>query len=514
MYNVIIVDDEPVIRFGLQASVNWDENLHLIGSFPNGEEALKAMKIQKIDLLITDIKMPVMDGLTLMKKALEQFPAIKVILVSSYNDFEYVREGLKLGAIDYVLKPTLEPEEFAKLIQKCVKIIEDEQAIESKIQLVDQTKLLKERKNLEQAVKRVILEDTKIQNVYKDFEWLKGPLLIITMTLNHIEKIEEQFGFLYKSMLLDDIQEFFYHTKYKGICFPISENEILFLMHTELTPSLTLDRLKDELERETNLNFSYGYELINDISLVKKGFEKSRLACSRRFFCEEETIFHYDSFYKDNNIEIKPFKLEEFYGLLLPYEKNKLMFFLEERVTEWKKEYMEPNDIKREACEIMSHLFTKKISLELLLENCEELKKTGTLTQLIEVLFQQIEQYEYLMKQKQALPHGDHQFMEKAIEFIHENYTEELTLQIVSNHIHISRNYFSILFKQFVGKNFIDYVIELRIKKAKELLQDTSLKVYQVAKQSGFKDVKYFSKMFKKSIGYTPGDYRTIHQRQ
>ncbi|GAA3329044.1 hypothetical protein GCM10020331_075480 [Ectobacillus funiculus] len=92
--------------------------------------------------------MPVMDGLALTKQALERFPTLKVVLVSSYTDFEYVREGLKLGAVDYVLKPTLEPEEFSGLIRKCVKLIEAEQTVEEKLQLIKQAAFLKEQKKL------------------------------------------------------------------------------------------------------------------------------------------------------------------------------------------------------------------------------------------------------------------------------------------------------------------------------------------------------------------------------
>ncbi|WP_198510249.1 response regulator, partial [Bacillus solitudinis] len=130
MYNIIIVDDEPVIRSGLKASVEWDkEGLSLLGDFSNGEEAFSIMKENHVDILITDIKMPIMDGLTLMKKALNLYPKLIVILISSYNEFAYVKEGIKYGAIDYVLKPTLEQEEFLQLIQKCVKRLDEEQSI-------------------------------------------------------------------------------------------------------------------------------------------------------------------------------------------------------------------------------------------------------------------------------------------------------------------------------------------------------------------------------------------------
>lgn len=106
---VLIVDDEPIIRNGLKNFINWDEQgLTLVGDCANGLEAFERLRSQPIDILITDIKMPVMDGLELTRKALEVNPLTKVILISSYNEFEYVREGMKQGAVDYLLKPSLE----------------------------------------------------------------------------------------------------------------------------------------------------------------------------------------------------------------------------------------------------------------------------------------------------------------------------------------------------------------------------------------------------------------------
>lgn len=123
----MIVDDEPISRIGLKSSINWkQEGLNIIGDFPNGGKAYEAMENNHVDILITDINMPVMDGLTLMKKGMEIFPKLKVILVSSYSNFEYVKEAIIYGAIDYILKPTLEQEDFLQLIRKCVQKLDEE----------------------------------------------------------------------------------------------------------------------------------------------------------------------------------------------------------------------------------------------------------------------------------------------------------------------------------------------------------------------------------------------------
>lgn len=506
----MIVDDEPVIRFGLKASVDWTkEGLHYVGDYPNGEEALKAAEGLTIDLLITDIKMPVMDGLILMKEMLQRFPRLKVILVSSYTDFDYVREGLQLGAVDYVLKPTLEPEEFTKLIQKCVEMIKMDRMVEEKLALVNQTTLIREQKGLEHVIKKVILEDSSLDELHRKVGWLKAPFLLLTMTLNHNDKLEEQYGFLYKTMILEDVQNYFYKNIDEGICFSVNENQMFFLLNTKVDPYVDIERLKKVLEQETNSSFTVGFEMINDLFSVKEGFEKSRLASGRRFFHPNESIFRYESFQEG---KLTSLDIKWLHQILLPYDKQGLLEFLRKRFQEWESKMALPMEIKNDACEIFGHLFMKQLELDELMEKYKQIKKIETLEGVRKTLLLQIENYAELSYHKHHHPHGDNAIMQKALDFIHGHYTEELTLQLVSSHVHISRNYFSVLFKRFIGENFIDYVMNLRIQKAKELLENTSMRVYEVAEQSGFNDVKYFSKLFKKLTGSSPIDFRSRSQ--
>ncbi|MGO4374365.1 response regulator, partial [Paenibacillus sp. MCAF20] len=141
--HVLIVDDEPIIRNGLKSFIDFGGlGLILEGDCANGKEALGVLREKPIDILVTDIKMPVMDGLELTRQALAINPSIKIILISSYNEFEYVREGMKQGAIDYLLKPTLEAEELIAVLQRCKDLLARgrKQVVEHQ-QLVKQTAL-------------------------------------------------------------------------------------------------------------------------------------------------------------------------------------------------------------------------------------------------------------------------------------------------------------------------------------------------------------------------------------
>ncbi|MGM7723162.1 response regulator transcription factor [Metabacillus sp. Hm71] len=509
MYTVIIVDDEPIIRFGLKSSINWErENLQLLGDFSNGQQALHAMENTScVDILITDIKMPVMDGLTLMKKALRLNPKLKVVLVSSYNEFEYVREGLTHGAVDYLLKPTLEPESFLKTIQKCVQKIDEEQTIKQKLDIVERTERLQVRKKIEQEMKRILFKKETV-NDNRMKERCHLPFLVVCMRMKQIGMVEEKYGFLYKSLIFEEIQECFYMEEEDGVCFPIGENELLFFIKKNGDPLAVTHQLIAKIEKQTNISFSFGYDVITKWTEIIDGYRRSLFASQRHFFYENEHVFTYRA---PEQTSFEPISKGQITGLL-PYEEAKIKSFLQERYQQWASEHMTPASIKSEACDILTTLF---LSLDhaLLLEKCSEIEACESLHDLRHQLMIKIDECHQLLSDQKSKPYSDNELLDKALYYIHEHYTQDLTLQNVADHIHISRNYFSILFKRYLEQNFIDYVIDLRVKKAKELLLHTTLKVYEVARKSGFNDVKYFSKLFKKVTGLSPGDFRIHHQK-
>lgn len=511
MYNVIIVDDEPVIRFGLKASINWkQEGLNLLGDFPNGKEALKKIEKNNVDILITDIKMPVMDGLSLMKKALELFPKIKVILVSSHSDFEYVHEGLKYGAIDYVLKHTLEPEEFLQVIKKCVNRIKEEKVTEEKIKLVDQTVLLQERKKIEHQLKSFLLlgKDSNSEKELK--QRISGSHFIIYMKMVNVERIEEDLGFLYKSLIIEEIQGYFYINLESGICFPVRDKDLVFLVEDKVDPELFIQNLREGILNQTEVNFSFGYQLFSDLTGIEKALNQCIKASERYFFHPNRYIFSYKE--PESDSRYNPLKAKDLKQFLFPYDESKVTELVKARAMLWEGEIITPEEIKNESSLLLTNLFIKLIDFSILQVKVMQIKQSDTLDELIHVLLFQIKDCIQLVSDQHTTLHVDNEILENALKYIHKHFTKELTLQMVADHIHISRNYFSILFKKHTNQKFIDYVIDLRIKMASELLKNTKLKVYEVAEKSGFNDVKYFSKLFKKITGYSPVDYRTINK--
>lgn len=523
MYHVVIVDDEPVIRFGIKASIEWEkENLRVIGDYANGEEAWHAFANERVDLLITDIKMPVMDGLALTKKALEAFPELKVILVSSYNDFDYVREGLKLGVVDYILKPTLEPEDLLGIIRRCVERLDQESSKAQERDRYHQSERDQQHKRLEQELKRYFVDrqqaDPHLAKVMPD--WMEQGYAAVYVMLNDIEELEQAYGFLHTSILLEEIQETFYELVDDGAALISAESEMIVIIqsHEEVERGLSL--IKSGIEKKMKHGISMGFHVGQGIQSLRDCFEKSYQACQQTFFRGTGGLYSYEP---DDEIKAQAegatevdfrSRLQQCLTMNEPEQADRIL-------ADWKSAWSglrRPDRIKSEACEMLTILFNHQTDTSVLVEGIHRIQRAETLEKLKNVLDTHIIEYKKLSNLRTdkgsggSGGSGNRQAIEKALEYIRRNYTEELTLQEVSDYVNISKNYFSILFKKYTNRNFIDFVIHLRVEKARSLLLTTDLRIYEVAEGAGFNDVKYFSKLFKKLAGTSPAEFRELHQ--
>ncbi|NPC92742.1 helix-turn-helix transcriptional regulator [Bacillus sp. WMMC1349] len=180
----------------------------------------------------------------------------------------------------------------------------------------------------------------------------------------------------------------------------------------------------------------------------------------------------------------------------------------------WKGETLNLEQVQHEACHLLVSVSGFFGHSDILLsDEQDQLKQVETLDQLVDLLICYLEKITIPF-----IPNINSQYegriIMKALDFISSNYREKLTLQCVAKYVHLSKSYFSLFFKKQTGRNFIDYLIDLRIGEAKRLLTETERWIYEVAKASGFKDVKYFSKVFKKVAGLTPYEYRKQYKRK
>ncbi|HZG86302.1 response regulator transcription factor [Paenibacillus sp.] len=499
MIRVLLADDEPLIRYGIKASVDWErEGFRLVADVANGADALAVMETETIDILITDIKMPIMDGLALTKKAMALHPGIKVVFVSSYNDFEYVREGLRLGVVDYILKPSLEPEDLLQIVKKCAEAIRAEGRVPRDAAEDD----LRERRGYEHTLKRFLVHRSQAAPAGRFPPWLDGAY---TAAYAALHRQGEADGFLNKSIVADSFVDLFYAENPRGIVFPTSESEMFCLLPFEEAPERRFGKLRDAMRSENGTDVSFGCVASRGTDDLQRAYDCSKQACRRSFF-RGAGIYRFeeaDPSIRDASGEDLPRMLES-----IPDPNGEA---LAEAVGRWRARWTAggkpPDALKEEACRVLSQRFKHAIDPYALVECFDLLFASETFDELCRRLLEQIAELSKIGPEL-AAPQNP---VGKALEYIRRHYLETITLQQVADYVHVSKNYFSILFKKTMGCNFIDYLIDLRIQKAKELLLRTDLKIYEIAEQSGFNDTKYFSKLFKKVIGLSPNEFRECH---
>lgn len=509
---VLIVDDEPIIRKGLKSFIDWKkEGLSLEGDCANGLEALEMLRSRHIDILITDIKMPLMDGLQLTRHALEINPGMKIILISSYNEFEYVREGMKYGAIDYLLKPSLEAEELISVLNRCKEMLQNnrKQAV-VKLQY-DQHAFILERKRFEQEIIRLLVSN-QVDFSFVDIFGIQDSSYVCAFVVSDgMNEWRELFGNLHISIMYEDMQAVFYEEFQKGSA-QILTGEGLFLIYPdEEGAELSILRFKTRIEEELGMPITIGYCVEEENEGLEKGLRKSRSASMRRFFDGTGKVFNWEERVNSVN-EVEPLELNmnSMLEMIRAVENN--ISVIESCTSRWMKRGLSPEQVKREAYEILSAFAYLNGDSKSLSDFRENVWRCDTINQLESTLRTLIEEMEHPNRFRLNDKGHSGQLILKAIKYIKLHYREELTLHDVAESIHVSKSYFSNLFKKQLGQNFIDYLIDLRLHEAKRLLVHNECKVYEVAEKSGFNDVKYFSKLFKKITQMTPVEYREKHQ--
>ncbi|MGG3625113.1 response regulator [Bacillus gobiensis] len=518
MYRVVIVDDEPISRNGIEAYIDWEkEGMSVEAICANGEAALNTIKNRSVDILITDILMPVMNGIELMKQAFELEPNLKVIMLSSYSDFEYVREGLKLGAVDYMLKSALEPEDLLAVLHRCIYMLEEERRKEAEFYHYQHEAIYKERKYIEQEIKRLMVQE---QFSHSSMDWAPAWLkqhryACIYLTLDRVNELRENQGYLHVQLLLEELQEMFYEQVDEG-CAMLSGERSLFILIPESVRNwgLRLLRLKRFVETELDISISAGYKIEQGISRVLKGLFDSRTACQRKFFEGLGRIYRWKGPSLNEETkkpETEPPDWDPFFEIIR--NGDPVHTAVEFASNHWKNKRLEPEQIKQEAYELFNDM--NKLqgeSGQLLSEQLVLLERSETLEEITLLLKCGLEEIERTFIPRLPDNGNGGQLITKALDYIADHYKENVTLQSVADTVHVSKNYFSILFKKQTGYNFIDYLMEMRIREAKRLLIEENSRIYDVAETAGFNSVKYFNKLFKKMTGLTPLEYREKHK--
>lgn len=408
---ILIVDDDRIIRMGLCKKIKRLFNdYEIINNFQNGSLAFDYLEenFQDVDLVITDIKMPIMTGLELIEKSIKQLSkAPAFIVLSGYDEFSYVRDSMKAGANNYLLKPIKE-EELKKALEDIEIKINDnkrqDKIINKSIEILKKDffkNILFSSKNINSRSNSSLLE-----NIQLDENYLYNMIVI--------ERKKGDDNTLLKRFIKNILKKY----EFLEYLFFNYEDSVYMILYFNINACANVKDLREKMEKETDI-FVENKRCVYILEATEKVWELR--------------------------------------------EQSKLVGKVRENM------YCD--------CKSKKYFLTQSKSLSEILK--EDEKNSNTIA------------------------------IDLAKKYIINNFNKDITLKDVASEVYLSHNYLSELFKKEVGEGFYDFLSKYRIKKAKEILMTTNLKVYEIAEYVGYSDSITFGRAFKKITGTTPNGFRS-----
>lgn len=514
MYKVIIAEDELFVRLGVKMSVDWGKlDMEVVADVENGKQALEAWELLKPDIIITDIKMPLMDGISMIREIRKTDNRTRFIILSCLEEFSIVRDAISAGVSDYVLKLTMTQNDMEQVLLKTVKELEvldgsnqEKQYPEDKKQFEDELRSWMYYR-LDMSAKRRRVFEERFQN---------GSIRLVLLEIDRYQECRQAFNDAYGTILdsavenilseLLENQTHLFLTEKDGRCVLILQEsgESDYMM--EKTTKL-LENIREVFGRYLKTGVTFG------ISQCGEGYPE---LCSLYHQCSQalEKKFFVGT---NRNLIYRGKEEEECRSLIIRKMDGLIRNTRDEvradRIREAKESFCQhgnPMTIK--------HYFEHAINVQLgkalpdgqrryvIVEDySRRIARCETMDEVIEI-------YQDLQVFLRGDGETEQEYLSKAVKdiiaYIGEHYAEDITLDGIAQYVELSRTYVSGLFKKELGVNLTNYITNYRIEKAKELLRDTNLKSYEVAEKVGFLDESYFSRSFKKVTGESPNSYK------
>lgn len=499
MMNILIADDEKIEREGIRYLLSLEKGERRIFEAANGKQAMQILRTENIDMILTDIKMPVMDGLELARRAKELFPEIRIVIFSGYNDFTFAQEAIRYGVTDYILKP-VDPDNFHEIIEKAEKNIRERQAEENRE--IRRQNFLQQYflQNYLYSGKKEILEKA---GEFVDLDKWNGwhcAILIETDTA-FFDTAEENFP----GELQKELRRVFFYLN-------LNERQSLLLFQDVYCDYLLVaNHLYTFLKRNYMVRIYLsvsrkfdGCECLPEIlgQLEQQMEEKFYHPEKHIFSCEEEELkmaagevqdsqlmqmISEDISRKDTEQLWKHFEcLKEKYSSNTQFSAMYIKFVFSNVIQELFQE----------------NQFADEHRLE---QEIDRLYSCGNIMDILKVTEDNIREYEKFLERSMSESRNE---VAAVKNYIYQHYGEELNLEMLAEKVYLSSGYLSFIFKKETGMNLNRFIKVFRMEKAGEFLHDTNMKVAQISEKVGFANVSYFCRSFREYYGCSPESYR------
>lgn len=532
MLKIFLVEDEFVIREGIKNNIDWKANgYEFCGEASDGELAFPIIQKTKPDIVITDIRMPFMDGLELSRLIKKELPLTEIIILSGYEEFEYAKEAIKIGVSQYLCKP-ISGEELLKEIN----------LLADKI-----TEKRKEQEIKEKYIREV--EENFIEEKRNFFQYLVTGTKSISELLEIAKKIHIDLSSIWYNIILLKIQSMTHaHDEYSGSMVKVEQKlkELdegdhfaafdrnlegkALLVKADIEEELTriqndyIRKMKDLLGDYSHVRYFAGIGMpVNRLSELPASFESASHAFAHCYLTRESGIWNYQDIEQkkhqidDFNIgsvnakELDRNKLRDF---LKFGDKNEVVYFVEEYINDLGNNAMKSNMFRQYlvmdtyfcVVDFVVDLQFSKDEIEVFSADSEILQNNENSMKYMERIISKALE---LREKSASNRYGD--IVDEVMKYIEEHYVQEdLSLNILASHVNFSPNHLSMVLSQQTGQTFIKYLTDFRMNKAKELLRCTGKRSSEIGLEVGYKDPHYFSFLFKKTQGMTPTQYRGL----
>lgn len=517
MYRIMIVDDEKIIRDGIARVLPWKEmGIGEVYTAASGLEALEIVKKKPVDVMVADIQMAEMDGLTLVEKVNQINPDMRIIMLTGYDNFEYVQKCCKMEVHDYLLKPVDEVE-LEETIRRQVEAIRTREVNARKQRVLSRARGTEEQLKIEYAMQKLL------EKKQEDVQWIldeyrigkEQPMqaAIIAPVVTGSESWSKHYELLNLSIKNACIEMFDFNRE--GITFEDARKNIVVVLFNG-------DEFEESVQRVETLNayLKEEYGICQQVLLGNEveGLEQIYISYDDAYLLHEENV---------GNGEIRQsaksqLRLKLFYEIY-----NELKKAIESNIGDYEK----ANHALESFCKAvqaynLSCSLMKKICFELasgiyftLLMTTNDgadsnLNEFATVLQGCER--KDVAEITRTFVSKLLLPGEEkvHEVVARAKSYIKQHLEEDISVTQLAEQFYVAPSYFSKLFKKNTGEGCNNYIIRKRMEKAQSLLSSTNMKTGKIADLCGYKDVNYFSLAFKKYSGQSPLEYRENTQHK
>lgn len=534
MINVLIVDDEPLVRIGIKSSIDWEGNgLNLVAEAANGAQALEAIKQTHPDIVITDIKMPVMDGIQLIKEIKLNYSGIFSVVLSCHDDFEYVKEAMKYGAVDYFIKTDLDPDGILEILKGLKdKIDKNRESNLNKTwdkQIAGEYLTFIKDSFVKDLISGLLPSEREINEKIKicNLDCLEEKYILMLVEIDnfsevkkkYVEKDEKLLQFSIKNMLEEllgkspNINIFIIDSREYIICQSLEPSEMGKKTEDKIVEKAAkVNRIiKDYL----NIGVSVGIsKLHRTVIEIKDAYSECRKALEYKFLKGKGSIINYN--------DIRLLKEQCKAEIIDDALRNKMKFGVKALDLQVCSEILMvlKNYLLKSNCIIKGNLIKKEylkiielFKAFLIEEGLDVNNDLDPYRQILEA--EDVFEVHTILEEYFALSinkvHEDKEdsgrpYIEKALEYINNHYDSDISLNFLAEKVGLNPSYLSRSFSRETGENFIDYLTKVRIEKSKQLLLK-GIKAVEVAEKVGYPNYTYFSKLFKKVVGVNPSEF-------